>query len=269
MGETGFMTRNRLGVCFLNILRSLLTRQTKDTYMSYPTIIAIRTPLSLVVPGFSASDPAFIWELVTKIEALKEVDMSNPYGWMPVVLLKTNLRLAVGLLAANMRRWGQEDLCGLLLHHLGRGASFDIKVTEVLIRPAKKGLDSTSPWWADEFWLDEPAVTTTSPRSLVRIEYIFNNYLNSVLAENGPSHEGTCGLGKDFLQELLGLIKDIQESDDVEYTVEKSWWHIRERWLQDGTFWRDDDVRAQLPERDVLGEMYSSWVEESDSEEDD
>lgn len=270
MGETGFMTRNRLGVCFLKILRSLLTRQTKDTYMSYPTIIAIRTPLSPVVPaGFSASNPAFVWELVTKIEALKKIDMSDPGGWMPVVLLKTNMRLAVGLLAADMRRWGQEDLCGLLLHHLGRGASFDIKVTEVLMPPAKKDLDSTSPWWADRFGLDERVVTTTTPRSLVRIEHIFNNYLNSALAENGPSREGTCGLGKDFLQELLGLVKDIQDSDDGEYTVEKNWWHISERWVQDGTFWRDDDVRAQPPERDVLGEMYSSWVEESDSEEED
>lgn len=270
VGEIGFMTRNRLGVFFLNILRSLLTRQTKDTYMSYPTIIAIRTPLSPEVPaGFLASNPPFIWELVTKIEALKEADESTPAYWIPAVLVKTNMRLAVGLLAANMRRWGQEDLCGLLLHHLGRGASFDIKVTEVLMRPAKKDLDSTSPWWADEFRLNEPAVTTTSPRSLVRIEHIFNNYLNSALAENAPSREGTCGLGKDFLQELLGLIKDIQDSDDGEYTVEKNWWDIRTRWVQDGTFWRTRDVRAQPPERDVLGEIYSSWVEESDSQEED
>lgn len=269
MGEIGFMSRNRLGACFLNILRSLLTRQTKDTYMSYPTIIAIRTPLSPVVPaGFSASNPAFIWELVTEIEALKEAEQSTPQYWIPAVLVKTNMRLAVGLLAADMRRWGQEDLCGLLLHHLGRGASFDIKVTEVLMRSAKKDLDFRSPWWADRYGLDKRVVTTTTPRSLVRIEHIFNNYLNSALAENGPSHEGTCGLGKDFLQELLGLIKDIQDSDDGEYTVE-NWWHIRPRWVQDGTLWRDDDVRAQPPERDVLGEMYSSWVEESDSEEDD
>lgn len=286
MGETGFMTRNRLGVCFLNILRSLLTRQTKDTYMSYPTIIAIRTPavparflasniiairtpLSPVVPaGFLASNPPFIWESVTKIEALKEAEVSTPENWIPAVLVKTNMRLAVGLLAADMRRWGQEDLCGLLLHHLGRGASFDIKVTEVLMRRAKKDLDPTSPWWADRFGLRERVVTTTTPRSLVRIEHIFNNYLNSALAENAPSREGTCGLGKDLLQELLGLVKDIQDSDDGEYTVEKNWWHIRKRWVQDGTFWRTrDDVRAQPPERDVLGEIYSSWVEASDSEE--
>lgn len=266
MGETGFMTRSRLGVFFLNILRSLLTRQTKDTYMSYPTIIAIRTPL--VPAGFLASNPPFIWELVTKIEALKEAEELTPEYGIPAVLVKTNMRLAVGLLAADMRRWGQEDLCGLLLH-LGRGASFDIKVTEVLMRPAKKDLDSTSPWRADRFGLDERVVTTTTPRSLVRIEHIFNNYLNSALAENAPSREGTCGLGKDLLQELLGLVKDIQDSDDGEYTVEKNWWHIRKRWVQDGTFWRDDDARAQPPERDVLGEMYSSWVEESDSEEDD
>lgn len=269
MGETGFMTRNRLGVCFLNILRSLLTRQTKDTYMSYPTIIAIRTPLSPVVPaGFLASNPPFIWELVTKIEALKEAEESTPEYWIPAVLVKTNTRLAVGLLAADMRRWGQEDLCGLLLHHLGRGASFDIKVTEVLMQPAKKDLGPTPPWWDDRFGLDERVVTTTTPRSLVRIEHIFNNYLNSALVENAPSREGTCGLGKDLLQELLGLVKDIQDSDDGEYTVEKNWWHIRKRWVQDGTFWRTrDDVRAQPPERDVLGEIYSSWVEASDSEE--
>lgn len=270
MGEIGFITRNRLGVCFLNILRSLLTRQTKDTYMSYPTIIAIRTSLPPVVPaGFLASNPPFIWELVTKIEALKEADESTPEYWIPAVLVKTNMRLAVGLLAADMRRWGQEDLCGLLLHHLGRGVSFDIKVTEVLMRPAKKDLDSTSPWWADRFGLDERVVTTTTPRNLVRIEHIFNNYLNSALAENGPSREGTCGLGKDLLQELLGLVNDIQDSDDGEYTVEKNWWHIRTRWVQDGTFWRTRDVRAQPPERDVLGEIYSSWVEESDSQEED
>lgn len=269
MGEIGFISRNRLGVCFLNILRSLLTRQTKDTYTSYPTIIAIRTPLSPVVPaGFLASNPPFIWELVTKIEALKQAEASTPEHWIPAVLVKTDMRLVVGLLAADMRRWGQEDLCGLLLHHLGGGASFDIKVTEILMPPAKEDPDSTSPWWDNPFALREPAGKTTSPRSLARIEHIFNNYLNSALAENGPSREGTCGLGKDLLQELLGLIKDIQDSDDGEYTVEMSWWYIRDQWVQDGTFWTRDDVRTQPPERDVLGEMYSSWVEEGDSEED-
>lgn len=167
-----------------------------------------------------------------------------------------------------MRRWGQEDLCGLLLHYLGGGASFDIKVTEILMPLAKEDPDSTSPWRANPDVLNKPAGKTTSPRSLARIEHIFNNYLNSALAENGPSRVGTCGLGKDILQELLGLIKDIQDSDDGEYIVEMSWWYIRDQWVQDGTFWTRDDVRTQPPERDVLGEMYSSWVEEGDSEED-
>ncbi|KAK0751894.1 hypothetical protein B0T18DRAFT_79374 [Schizothecium vesticola] len=251
-GEMRFLTRYNLGAYIRNILRSLLTGSSDQGHLSYPTIITIRTPLSPAVASasgmkipatFSASKPAFVWQLVTEIEALGETSSVREYGRLAVVV-KTNMRLAVGLLAADMRRWGQEDLCGLLLHQLGK----DSASSSLSDLPLDDSENSLSP----------STTTTWEPRNLVRLEDIFSSYLKSGLAEGRPSHAEAGSQRKNLSQDLQSLIEDIRDSVDGDSTVEESWWDAGERWARGGTFWKN--VRPFPPEGDVLGKIYSSWV---------
>ncbi|KAK0738722.1 hypothetical protein B0T18DRAFT_422662 [Schizothecium vesticola] len=270
--ENGFWTRYNLGGSILNILRSLLAGSPDQGHLAYPTVIAIRAPLSLAVAstilgmelpaGSKAENPDFVWGLVTQIEALNMAS-SLPKHWKPAVFVKTNMRLAVALLAADMRRWGEEDLCGLLLHQLGDGAPFDIKITEILA-PAKWNSDSASP----------PLINRRGPkfkitwglRDLARIEDIFITYLKSALTEDRPSRAGIGSQRKDLLQDLQSLIQDILDSVDRGSTVEERWADAQKRWVRDEFLWKKDDVRAQPPGGDVLGKMYGSWAEKGESE---
>lgn len=276
-GESGIPPRYNMGIHILTILRSLLTGSSGQEHLSYSTIIAIRTPTSgKLFSSSQTTSPAklsapahdLMWELVPDIEEL-DFDICVRQYLTPLVVVKTSMRLAVCLLAADMRRWGQEDLCGLLLHQLGESAPFDIKVTEILTTRGRD-TDAALPL---PFSLPGRAkgsrCTTTicTPQDLLRIENIFGKFLASAQAGNPESCAGTCSQPQDLLQELYGLVQEIQDSDDRGSTLE-DWQHVRARWVQDGTFWKRDDPRALPPEGDVLGKMYSSWVEEGDSEED-
>lgn len=265
-GGMGFLARDDRGVCILKILRNLLTGSSNQGYyLSYPVVIAIRTRWTLTFPktlemGFlenlTISSCHFVWELITDIEAL-EMNYGVQHFMKPLVVVKTDMRLAVGLLAADMRKWEQEAMCELLLHQLGEGTPPGIKATEILTLRKRGGPGHSG-----------SALSTTSPRDLVRIEDIFKTYLESARTENLKTDAENCHSRNVLSRELYGLWQDISVPEEDEFKLEE-WWDVSKRWGQDGTFWKMDDVRAQPPEGDVLGRLFSSWAVGSDLDEGD
>ncbi|KAK1826572.1 hypothetical protein QBC39DRAFT_437898 [Podospora conica] len=170
--KEAFLTRSPHGIGTLNLLRSLLLGGSNYEYLTYTTVIAFSLRVS---SGESAIRPG--------------IDVLKAHG---------DMRLAMGLLAADMFRWGQEDICQLLRRHLGEGP-FDPKVTEMSFTPvpsaddlesdsedesvsdskdesdsdSKDGSDSES----EKSWL-----STTDTRKLARVESIFRSYYQEHLA---------------------------------------------------------------------------------------
>jgi hypothetical protein len=238
-------SRSRYETGLINLFQSLLHGASSGVYLPCRVVIELEVKYTTLVDD----GPQVVWSLFKEFGTIAKGRISNGEQ---TLLVKTNMRLVVALLALSMHRLRQGDVCQLLLQQLSPDipCPFKFEVTELLVdmvnpRAVKKG-DFKS---------------TTRAADLAKIESMFETHLESELQSNLPPASKINGSQKGLGKSLLILFQQIWNDHEVKG---KPYTQVESQFIEEDIFWRWDDPRARPPEGDLIGKMYG-WAEENES----